>query len=79
VSAHPRCQEEFNEAYRRNVVQQKEIGYCKNLEEGKVVVSTLPGGRPLTLSEAAYLNQLPPQYAKDYEDCVRKGHIKSEL
>lgn len=69
------CQEQSNEAYRRKVAHQKEIGYCKSLEEGKVVVATLPGGRPLTLSEAAYLNQLPTQYANDYDDCVKKGHI----
>jgi len=75
ASAHKECQEQSNEAYRRDVAHQKEIGYCKSLEEGKVQVATLPGGRPLTMSEAAYLNQLPAQYLKDHEDCVRKGHI----
>lgn len=75
AAAHKECQEQNNEAYRRDVAHQKEIGYCKSLEEGKVVVATLPGGRPLTMLEAAYFNQLPAQYIIDHEDCVRKGYI----
>lgn len=75
ASSYGECQEQSNEAYRRTVALQQEIAYCKTIEEGKLVVSTLPGGRTLTMSEAYYLNQMPVQYRIDYEDCVKKGHI----
>ena len=45
------------------------------MEEGKLIVSTLPGGRALSMSEAHHLNQMAPQHYIDYEDCVKKGHI----
>ena len=75
VASYEECQEQSNEAYRRTVALQQQIAYCKTLEEGKAVVATLPGGRSLSMSQADYLNQMPVQHRRDYEDCVSKGHI----
>lgn len=75
VASYGECQEQSNEAYRRSVALQQEIGYCRTLEEGRLTVSTLPGGRPLSMSEAHHTNQMPQQHYIDYENCVKKGHI----
>lgn len=69
------CQEDSNAAYRIDVALQQEIAYCKTIEEGKLIVSTLPGGRPVKMSQAYYLNQIADQHRINYEDCIKKGHI----
>ena len=75
VASYGECQEQSNEAYRRSVALQQEIGYCRTIEEGRLTVSTLPGGRAFSMSEAYHTNQMPQQHYIDYENCVKKGHI----
>ena len=75
TATYGQCQEDSNAAYTRNVALQQEISYCKTIEEGKLIVSTLPWGRPVKMSQAYYLNQIADQHRINYEDCIKKGHI----
>lgn len=73
-AAYPDCQRQNNEAYGRKVLLNQRIGYCKEIEAGTLEVANV-FGRKITLSEAAYFNQVSEQYKADYVDCVKNGHI----
>lgn len=73
-AAYPDCQRQNNEAYERKVLLNQRIGYCKEMEAGTLEVANV-FGRKITLSQAAYFNQVSEQYKADYADCVKNGHI----